>query len=425
LSIKSKLEFCRRAIDFWKIYGFREFIRLSVSYIRGQISAPEDVPLKADASLLQHERVNPRATVASDLFKEPFVAIIGELSLPQCKKYRVLQKMEILALMGVDHEYSFWGDGHRSMGLLQLATVAIFYRVPDCERFRAYIEECGRLGVRTIYDIDDPIFSVSAYSCNHNLEYLHPAEKSGLLDRCKEFLSAMESCERLSGSTPQICDLMARESNKESFLWRNLIDAETIQASRLALTKAKAVSTKIRLGYASGSRAHEADFRVITAVIQNVMEKFDHTELHILGHLVLPSGLASYEDRIVQHEFTDYVGYMDYLAEVDVNLVPLITDEFNECKSAIRYLESGLLGIPSIVTAVGDFKNVVNHGETGFLAENEEEWQAYLERLIQDAELRGLIGGNAQSSVLSEYCILNERYSGQIDSNLVEIINGS
>ena len=119
MSIKSKLEFCRRAIDFWKIYGFREFIRLSVSYTRGQISAPEDAPLKADISLLQHERVNPRATVASDLFKEPFVVIIGELSLPQCKKYRVLQKMEILAQMGVGHEYSSWGDGHRAMGLLQ------------------------------------------------------------------------------------------------------------------------------------------------------------------------------------------------------------------------------------------------------------------------------------------------------------------
>jgi glycosyltransferase involved in cell wall biosynthesis len=116
---------------------------------------------------------------------------------------------------------------------------------------------------------------------------------------------------------------------------------------------------------------------------------------------------------------------MEYLSSIDINLVPLLKDEFNECKSAIRYLEASLLGIPTIVTAVGDFKNVVSHGETGFLVEEEGDWVVFLERLIQSSSLRQEVGDSARDVVLRKYAIMEEQYLGQIDMNVLKVINGS
>jgi hypothetical protein len=422
LSIKSKLEFLSRAISYWKIYGLREFLRLAISYIREQVLDATS-PLDAHLDLIHRDRVNSKATVAAELFREPFVALIGELSLAQCKKYRVLQKTELLSCMGIKHDYASWGDSCRAMEMLQFATVAIFYRLPGNTHFDAYLNECNRLGVRTIYDIDDPIFSHQVYSRNHNLQYLRAAEKNGLISGCAEFLGALERCDMLMGSTPEICALMERESGKRAYLWRNLVDTETTQAVRLALSRPIPASSVLKIGYASGSRAHEADFRLITGVVCGAMSSHENIELHILGHLELPPELQPWMHRITKYEFTDYVGYMAYLAAIDINLVPLLKDEFNECKSAIRYLEASLMGIPTIATAVGDFKNIVSHGETGFLAEEESDWVEFLERLILDRSLRQKVGYSARDVVMHKYSIMDEQYLGQIDMNILKAIN--
>jgi hypothetical protein len=423
LSLKSKLEFLRRAIDYWRIYGFSEFLRLSLRYLRGQVPASE-YPLDAELDLIKHERVNPRATAAAELFNKPSVAIIAELSLSQCLKYRVQQKLEVFGRMQVPCDYSSWNDGIRALGLLQFATVAIFYRVPDGEQFDAYIAECERLGVKTLYDIDDPIFSRQVYARNDNLDYLKVAEKKGLLDSSALFLTAMRRCEMLIGSTPQICDLMTRESGKAAYLWRNLIDSETLQAARQALSMPERASDALVIGYASGSRAHEADFRIIEPVLAEIMARHTNVELYILGYLELPPALKQYNARITRRKFTDSAGYMSDLAAVDINIVPLLNNEFNDCKSAIRFMEASLLGIPTIATAVGDFKHIVVHRETGLLAEQDTDWREYIELLLRDVDFRTQLGENARQMVLSKLSTMDEQYLGQLNVNVVEAIHG-
>jgi glycosyltransferase involved in cell wall biosynthesis len=279
--------------------------------------------------------------------------------------------------------------------------------------------------VKTLYDIDDPIFSRQVYARNKNLDYLKAAEKNGLLDSSALFLSAMGRCEMLIGSTPHICDLMTRESGKAAYLWRNLIDSETLQAARQALSRPARASNALVIGYASGSRAHEADFRSIEAVLAEIMARHTNVELYILGYLELPPALEQYSARITRRNFTDSAGYMSDLAAVDINLVPLLNNEFNECKSAIRYMEAGLLGIPTVATAVGDFKHIVVHRETGLLAQEDADWREYIELLLGDVDFRTQLGENARQMVLSKLSTMDEQYLGQLNVNVVEAIHGN
>jgi glycosyltransferase involved in cell wall biosynthesis len=295
------------------------------------------------------------------------------------------------------------------------------------EHFDAFFKECDRLGVLKIYDIDDPVFSVSTYSSNQNLDYLIPAEKQNLLNGCIDFLNALKRCDLLIGSTPKICSLLEREGGKAAYVWRNLVDAESQRLACEVLSNNMQKNTsEIIIGYASGSRAHEADFRTISSVLCEILAKNDNIQLRILGYLELPEELKRFKKKIRQSGFGSFHQYMNDLSVIDINLVPLVRDEFNECKSAIRFNEAALFGIPTIASAVGDFKNIVVNGDNGFLAEDEEDWQNYLDKLIGNPALRKEVGAKANVFVSDNFFVGNCVIGNWFDRELLELIgNGN
>ena len=62
------------------------------------------------------------------------------------------------------------------------------------------------------------------------------------------------------------------------------------------------------------------------------------------------------------------------MMQTDINMVPLVADRFNDCKSAIRFLDAALVGVPTIASRVGDFVNVIAQDRTGIFCEGEYEW---------------------------------------------------
>jgi glycosyltransferase involved in cell wall biosynthesis len=62
---------------------------------------------------------------------------------------------------------------------------------------------------------------------------------------------------------------------------------------------------------------------------------------------------------------------------------------FNSCKSCIKYIDYGSLGIPGIYSRSPVYEEAVSNEETGLLVNNTaEEWAAAMEKLYQDKQLR-------------------------------------
>lgn len=217
----------------------------------------------------------------------------------------------------------------------------------------------------------------------------------------------MVKCDGAIVSTPRLAEEVRKMQMGPVFLWRNGIDAQTEQAIEYAAKNAnRPVSVKagdpLRIVYASGSRAHEADFRTVSDAVLELMQKHANVELHIIGYLELPEGFESVDNRVFQTMFLDYPSYIAKLAECHICIIPLVPDEFNDCKSAIRYMEAAQVGTPSIITTIGDFTNLVTDGEQAMIAGNSAEWQEKLEALIASPELRVKIGKAAHSATSNE-----------------------
>lgn len=83
------------------------------------------------------------------------------------------------------------------------------------------------------------------------------------------------------------------------------------------------------------------------------------------------------------------------MSACDVAIVPLLPCEFNEAKSWLKALEYMTVGVPVVATDLPEQRELITHGENGFLAKTPAEMADYVQLLIRDPELRKLMGKRA------------------------------
>jgi len=190
------------------------------------------------------------------------------------------------------------------------------------------------------------------------------------------------------------------------------MDAQSINAAEISknINAARGLrSENFVIGYMSGSRAHEADFNTAKSAIVEILEKYDHVELLVVGFAESAKELLTkYRERITIIPFSDYYEYISTYSKIDLNIIPLLINDFNECKSAIRYLESSLLYVPTIVSHVGDFKNIIDHKVNGYFiyTNSQEEWIEGIEWCIKMRPKSYEMGLEAEAIVKQNYSTL-------------------
>ena len=342
------------------------------------------------------------------------IAMIGDLNLPQCRKYRVEQLEEFWAAQGVDYTFSHVQDVPRSSAILQEATHVMFYRTQNTPLSSMYLYEARRLRLPVLYDLDDPLFSVSAYESYQSLNALPPEMKQHFVSEAPKYLDAMNLADMVTVSTPGMAEHARLYTPREVRIRRNFADRATFEAADAALAGVtQDPEAPFRVAFASGSRGHEADFAVIEEEVTAFLAADPRRQLVILGHYDktrLPEG---FRHQIETHHFTDYAGYLAALATVDCAVMPLTDDQFNRCKSAVRVIDAAAVAVPSIVSPVGDMANVVRDGKTGYVAGPQRDWLESLEALAGDRAAAFRMGQVARAD-------LEKTWSGQAALPIVE-----
>ena len=77
---------------------------------------------------------------------------------------------------------------------------------------------------------------------------------------------------------------------------------------------------------------------------------------------------------------------------------------FNSCKSCIKYIDYGSLGIPGIYSNTPVYSDVICNEETGFLVSNQDNcWINAMEKLYASKELRQKIRMNAYNDCIKNF----------------------
>jgi glycosyltransferase involved in cell wall biosynthesis len=116
-----------------------------------------------------------------------------------------------------------------------------------------------------------------------------------------------------------------------------------------------------------------------------------------------------------------YESEVQDLQTADIGVMPLFDDEWARGKCGLKLLQYMAVGLPALASPVGVNRDIVRHGENGFLAATEEEWHRHLAALCRSSELRRRIGEAARATVHAQYSLtywgpaLAERYAAAMD----------
>lgn len=156
---------------------------------------------------------------------------------------------------------------------------------------------------------------------------------------------------------------------------------------------------RVRVGWMGGLEWRRADLDLLKGWLPGWLERHPQVEFVAAGdqrvhdYLGIPSGQRVTAARIPFRNMD-----LPYItATMDVVLVPLASNRFNDGKSALRGLECGAVGVPCIATPTAEYRAWVEPGVNGFLAKHRFEWVKALDYLVGDAGERRRMGEAARA----------------------------
>ena len=331
------------------------------------------------------------------------VLIVAELSIPQCAKYRVWQKKEHFERLGIPCTVVSCWRIPEALSLLQTHTLAILYRVAGQEGPLDLIDEAKRLGVETLWEIDDLIFDVVLYGSNANLRDLPSSLRREVLNSAVLYRRALLATDRSIGSTSVLAELMSQASGKPCSVVNNALDRETLAFAADAIAARQRDDDRVIIVYGSGTLTHDTDFTAAVPALLRLLADTETVHLRIIGTLNLPPLFDGFAGRVERLEMTNFRAYLAALAFADISIAPLEDTTFNDAKSNIKLIEAAIVGLPSVCSPRREFRDAIENGVDGFLAANDDEWFEALRALVADPALRSRVGKRARANVLERY----------------------
>lgn len=335
----------------------------------------------------------------------PRVLLVVEDTVPQCYHYRVRQKLEMFGHLGWPARAVGWRDLRTAREQVHFHDVVIFYRVPGFPDVLDLIGYTRALNKVVIYDVDDLIFDAPALKEKFRRAsgQLPERERVEMIRGADLFLAALRACGRAMASTPALAGEIRRLTGfEECAVLPNGLGDLPERGGRLTGAP-RGGSGEVRLFYGSGTKTHDEDFALAAPALARVLAGHERVRLLLVGSVTLPAALAAHRARILQLPPLSFDAFLSVLAQADINLAPLEPGVFADCKSEIKWLEAAGLGIPSVVSPTGTYRQAISDGVDGQLAAGEPAWEEALNRLIESPELRRKMGEAARRTAGARY----------------------
>lgn len=316
-----------------------------------------------------------------------FINGVPRQALIQAVTYRVDHQVEQLRLAGLSVDVIEANHWQESDVLLYQAFV--IYRAEKINL--DLIKLAQRLGKPVYYDIDDLVFDTK-YTQHIQVDQVERYNQ-GVINMG----TILKACDCAITTTP------ALKKELESFI-PTLINPNVASLAMLEWASQSSPNTDsfVHIGYFSGSSTHQPDFDLISGALETILNRYPQVHLHLVGHLK-----QWQHPQVIYHDFMSYEALFQLLAQMDINLCPLVDNLFNEAKSSIKWQEAALVKTVSIASDLGHFHEQIKHLKTGLLVQNDQ-WEQALSFLIEQADQRHQLAENAYEYVTKQMTTLSQ-----------------
>lgn len=294
--------------------------------------------------------------------------------------------------------------------LIKKFRIFIFQRVIYNQQIARVVAEIKTQKKEIIFETDDLVFDPSFIPYMNYFNHMGAEEKSWYANGIGREILEDDYVKRCIVSTDYLAEkIKEKYPKKEVLVSYNSLSEKQIKWAEKVLkrkSKIKPKDGKVRIGYFSGSKSHDADFETVASVIRELLEENKNLILMVVGPLKLGEDFSGFSDQIERFDFVSIKKLPELILRCDINIAPLeIDNPFCQAKSGLKFFEAGILGIPTVATATDSFCRMIKNGQTGFCVKNLVEWKEVLKKLIDEKELRKKVG-------LAARCLVKEKWVG-------------
>lgn len=267
------------------------------------------------------------------------------------------------------------------------------------------VEICHEQGAKVVYEADDAMIGVG--NDRSELTKLTPEQEA-------DTIKTIQACDLVTVTT-EVLKTHYQQWNPHVVVLQNYIDLLWWGLP----SQVRKYGDQLRLGWA-GSLSHTADLEMISPVIEDILKEFSHVKFIYCGHGGISSSdpltqmiqgkdlfphIPPHRREFIKGSESEYWPAKSKTLGFDIGIAPLVADEFNACKSGIKWMEYSANMVPGVYSAGVVYDPLVKHGVTGLLASNQQEWYESIKRLILDQELREHLAKEAISEVYEKYSL--------------------
>lgn len=257
------------------------------------------------------------------------------------------------------------------------------------------------------YDVDDLIYNpnfVLSYVNNLGWKVVGRDTIKHLYGMSIGHWLVAKECDCSICTTPDLKDHLSEDFQRPVYIVPNYYNQEQKLCSEEALRARTYRPESFCIGYFSGSPSHQNDFNLCQDALAQLMTRYPDVTLKIVGFMSLRGKLKQFHQlgRVEIRPLCSYQELQYEIAGVDVNIAPLVRYPFNACKSELKFFEAGLVKVPSVVSKIGVYPDIIDPWKNGVLCD-ESEWFDSLEQLYLQPDLRHTIAENAHSYAVEHY----------------------
>jgi glycosyltransferase involved in cell wall biosynthesis len=247
-----------------------------------------------------------------------------------------------------------------------------------------YFERFFAKRSKMVFDFDDSIWLQNVSEANKKFVFLKNPNKTIELIKISNLVFA---------GNQYLADF-AKNNNP------NVVIIPTTIETNLYKPSIKQNSDKVIIGW-SGSVTTIQHFNYAVNALKIVKSKFgDLVDIRVIG-----DGNYVNEELGIKGLPWKKESELQDLSVIDIGIMPLPDDEWSKGKCGLKGLQYMALGIATIMSPVGVNTEIIQDGDNGFLASTEEEWVSKISLLVENKELRQLLGDAGRKTVVDKYSV--------------------
>lgn len=321
--------------------------------------------------------------------------------------------------------YFFQHELDKIVAFLSKISVVTISRMRWSFQLQKFIETVKKWNVPIAFDVDDRVF---------DLDYLpivtNTLNASMSSDNEYDFWFAYISRIGFTASKADayittnqfLANALETKFKKHCSIIPNFLNKEQISVSeKCIIQKSKQKSRKpFTIGYFSGTPSHINDFKIVYKQILQLLIDYDDINLCVVGFMEFPEEMHDFikKGRIKFTGLVDFLTLQQMVAAVDVNIVPLVINDFTNCKSELKYFEAAIVNTITCASPIYTYANSIIDGENGFLC-RQSEWYDKIKAIYMKTIDEKKIAKNAYLHTMNNY--QGEKIIAQIEKCLNDI----